>query len=121
MLLATARLVFESVHLVRRRREQEDERVFRPIRALVIEEGASQLRPEVFTVEEILEPLELVENDEIGFERVNADASEHLAQVSDHRRPPAVFLLAKHGATAQFFSKTTEGLPRVSAGCKRLS
>ena len=100
-------LFCEGEHLVRRRREQKDldvlggEEVVGQLADLALRIG---LRP----FEEMLEPLELVEDDEVRFEAVDADLGEFATKGADDGEPPPVLLGVELRAPVQLVDQFAE-------------
>ena len=100
-------LFCEGEHLVRRRREQKDldvlggEEVVGKLADLALRVG---LRP----FEEMLEPLELVEDDEVRFEAVDADLGEFAAERADDGESPPVLLGVELRAPVQLVDQLAE-------------
>ena len=74
-------LVGERVHLVRRRRQQQN------LRVGVVEDGVGQARAFVVGVEKVLESLELIKNHKVWFQVVDRGAGDELAQFADEAVP----------------------------------
>ena len=83
-------LTGSGVHAVRRRRQQQCPGLASRVGIPIVEQLSGQLRGGVLGVglQKVLEPLELVEHDEIGAERVKADVGHDVADLADQLTAP---------------------------------